>query len=395
MKSAAAKILRMKDPKGSITLVGKEPHLPYDRPPLSKELLRGDKTPENITYDPQSFFEEKKIDLVLGTPVTSLNPGRRVAELSSGGQIVFEKALIATGGEPIRLQVRGSDLDGVYYLRTVDDALRIASEGVSGKRAVVVGAGFIGMEVTASLTQRGVAVTVIETLPHIWPRFLDEQFAGFIQDFCAAEGVRFLTGEKVTEIRGEDRVESVLTASGQKILCDFVCVGIGITPEVGLAKDSGLEIDNGIVVNEYLQTSHPDIYAGGDAVNYPDPIFGKRRRVEHWGHAEYCGQVAGLNMAGMQQEYDLLSYVWSDIFDLHIEFAGDESECDRVLVRGQLGDPSVIVLYLKHNVLRAYFAVNTDSRECPKMQRLIRRALDLTGKDEELRDPSFELKSLV
>lgn len=393
--SQAAKIIRMKAPEDRIVLVSAELHLPYDRPPLSKELLRGEKTPEEIAYDGKDFFEQKKIQVLLGSPVVELDPDGHRASLGDGETIVFEKAFLATGGEPIRLDVPGASLEGIHYLRTLDDALEIIEDAGEGKRAIVVGAGFIGMEVAASLTLRGAEVTVIETLPHIWPRFLDANLAGYIQEYCGQRGVRFLTQEEVTAFEGTERVTAVTTSSGQALPCDFVCVGIGIRPSVSLAETAGLDVDDGVVVNEYLQTSHPDIYAGGDMVEFPDPVFGRRRRVEHWGHAEYCGQVAGLNMTGARQAYDLLSYVWSDIFDLHIEFAGDEGERDRVLLRGKLGDPSFVVLYLKNDTLRAYFAINASSREFPRLQKLIRRSVDLGGRDDELKDPSFDLKALL
>jgi len=393
--SQAAKILSTKDPGAAITLVCKEPHLPYDRPPLSKEFLRGEKTRDEITYDPMTFFDEKKIDVVLKNPVVQLDPRAKTAVIESGESIRFEKALIATGGQPIRLTLPGTSLAGIHYLRTVDDALTTKAEAMPGKSAVVVGAGFIGMELAASLTRLGVRVTVIEALPQIWARFLDATLAGRIRDYCEERGIVFLTGESVREFKGDARVKRVVTNSGREIECDFVCVGIGIRPEVGIAQDAGLTVQNGIVVNERLQTSHPDIYAAGDAANYPDPIFGKRRRVEHWGFAEYTGQVAGLNMAGFEQAYDLLSYAWSDIFDLHIEFAGDESEHDRVLVRGALEAGSFAVLYLKGDLLRAYFAVNTDSREFPALQKLIRRKTPLGGRDADLENPDADLKTLV
>jgi len=392
--SQAAKILRMKDPNGSIMLVSNEPQLPYDRPPLSKELLRGEKTPEQIVYDPQSFFDDKKIDVVLGQPVVELEPNKKNAMLESGDLIGFDKALLATGGDPITLDIPGASLNGVYYLRTMNHAAAIVTAAQTARHAVVVGAGFIGMEVAASLTQRRLEVTLVESLPYIWPGFLNKEFAGYLERYCSERGIKFVTGESVTAIKGSGRVQSVTIASGDEIRCDMVCVGIGIKPSVALAQQAGLEIDNGVIVNEYLQTSHHDVYAGGDIVNFPDPIFGKRRRIEHWGHAEYCGQLAGLNMTGARQKYDLLSYVWSDIFDLHIEFAGDEHECDRVLTRGNLGGPTFTVLYLKNDKLRAYFAVNTNSREFPKMQRLIRQGVDLAGKDTELQNPTFELKEL-
>jgi NADPH-dependent 2,4-dienoyl-CoA reductase/sulfur reductase-like enzyme len=390
----AAKLLRMKDPEGSITLAAKERRLPYDRPPLSKELMRGEKTSEEITYDPQAFYDENRIDLLLGQPVTTLNAKEKTVETQAGERITFEKCFIATGGEPVRLDVPGAGLDGVYYLRTLDEAERIASAAATGRRAVVVGAGFIGMEMAASLTRRGVAVTVVETRDQVWPAFADPSFARFLEGHAASHGVRFLTGDAVAEFRGKNRVQTAVTASGRELPCDFVCIGIGIRPQTDLARRAGLEIGNGIVVNERLETSHPDIYAGGDVADFMDPVFSKRRRVEHWGHAEYCGQLAALNMTVARQAYDLLTYVWSDIFDVHVEFAGDETERDRVLVRGTLGEAPFTILYLKDDRLRAYLAVNTDSREFPKLQRLIRKKTTLAGKEGELTDAGFDLKSL-
>jgi NADPH-dependent 2,4-dienoyl-CoA reductase/sulfur reductase-like enzyme len=174
-----------------------------------------------------------------------------------------------------------------------------------------------------------------------------------------------------------------------------VCIGVGIVPSVELAHAAGLKVDNGVVVNEYLQSSHPDIYAAGDVANYQDPVFAKRRRVEHWGHAEYCGQLAGQNMAGANNTYDLVTYVWSDIFDLHLEFAGDETEHDQVLFRGRFENRSFTVLYLKRHILTAYFAVNASSKEFPILQRLIRHKRDLAGKELQLQDPTYALKGLV
>lgn len=392
--SQAAKMLAMKDPGAAVTLVTAEPHLPYDRPALSKELLRGEASADDIFYDPQSFFDEKNIEVLLGESVVGLDPDAHTAILSGGDTITYEKAFIATGGEPVRLQVPGADLEGVHYLRTLDDARAIAGNAGKGRRAVIVGAGFIGMEVAASLVTLGAEVTVVEAEPRIWPHFLDETLSGFVEDYCTARGICFVTGDFVDTFAGNDHVTGVRLASGTRIDCDFVCVGVGIAPRLDLAEAAGLEVDNGIVVDAFLRTSHPDVYAGGDIVDYPDPVFG-RRRVEHWGHAEYCGQVAGVNMAGAEQTYDLLSYVWSDVFDLHIEMAGDETERDRIVVRGDLESNSFTVLFLKDDRLRAYFAVNTDKRAFPPMQKLIRQNIDLSGQDAVLADPSSDLKALL
>jgi NADPH-dependent 2,4-dienoyl-CoA reductase/sulfur reductase-like enzyme len=391
----AVRQLREKDPHGPITLVGEEAYVPYDRPPLSKEFLRGQKPKEGLFFDPEQYFHDHGVDLVLGVAVRQLDLANKTATLANGEAIAFEKALIATGGRPIRLRLPGGDLPGVHYLRTLDDSAAVAAQAGQGRRAVFIGAGFIGREVAASLTQLGVQVTAVEAQPHIWARFADATLAGFFQDYCAQKGVTFLTSEMVTEIRGKDRPSSVVTRSGKEIPCDFVCIGVGIVPNVELAQQAGLEVDNGVVVNEYLQSSHPDVYAAGDVANYVDPVFGKRRRVEHWGHAEYCGQLAGQNMAGANNKYDLLTYVWSDIFDLHLEFAGDESEHDQVLLRGHFEEKSFTVLYLKQNVLTAYFAINTDSREFPALQRLIRSKKDLAGKEAQLQDPTFAIRGLL
>jgi 3-phenylpropionate/trans-cinnamate dioxygenase ferredoxin reductase subunit len=389
----AAKQLRQKDAAASITLVGEEPYVPYDRPPLSKDFLRGEKPREELFFDSESYFQENRIELVLGTSVQRLDLAGKQAILSDGRVIHFEKALIATGGRPVHLTIPGVHLPGVHYLRRLDDAVAIAAEATQGARAVLIGAGFIGMEVAASLTQRGVHATVIETQAHMWPRFADATLAGAIQGYCVKKGVTVRTKEQVTEIRGSDRVSSVVLKSGDTLPCDFVVIGVGILPNVELAKEAGLAIDNGIVVNEYLQSSHPDIYAAGDVANYMDPIFQKRRRVEHWGHAEYCGQLAGQNMAGAGMPYDLLTYVWSDLFDLHLEFAGDEHEHDQIIVRGHVGDKSYIMLYVKQHTLTAYFAINASAKDFPLLQRAIKQHKDLSGKESQLQDASIPLKS--
>jgi len=391
----AAKQLRQLNADATITLVSEEPYVPYDRPPLSKEFLRGEKTTDQLLYDPDSFYQDQRIDVLLGTAVQHLHLAEKNVRLSNGRTLHFEKALIATGGRPIHLNVPVTDVPGVHYLRTLDDAASLGARATPGSKAVVVGAGFIGLEVAASLTQRGVQVTVIESESRIWPRFASTDLAQVISDYCVKRGVAFRTNETVIEIHRHNQAFSVDLKSGATLPCNFLCIGVGIVPNVELAQQAGLTVENGVVVNEFLQTSHPDIYAAGDVANYPDPFFGKRRRVEHWGHAEYCGQLAAQNMAGAKNPYDLLTYVWSDIFDLHLEFAGDESEHDQVLTRGRLEDHSFILLYLKQQVLRAYFAVNASAKDFQPLQRLIRNRKDMSGKAAHLQDPAVPIKSLL
>jgi NADPH-dependent 2,4-dienoyl-CoA reductase/sulfur reductase-like enzyme len=391
----AAKQIREADSRGPIVVVGQEAYAPYDRPPLSKEFLRGEKPREQLAFDPESFYRERDIELVLGVAAREMDLSRKTVRLANGDVLAFEKALVATGGRPVRLKIPGADLPGVHYLRTLDDSAAIAAEATPGRRAVIVGAGFIGLELAASLTQKGVHVAVVEAAPHVWARFADATLAGFFQDYCARKGVAFHTDEKVTEIRGEGRPSTVVTRGGLELPCDFVCIGVGIVPNVELAQEAGLAVANGVVVNEFLQSSHPDVYAAGDVANYLDPVFGKRRRVEHWGHAEYSGQLAGRNMSGAREPYDLLTYVWSDVFDLHLEFAGDESEHDQVLYRGRLQDGAFTVLYMRDGALTAYFAVNGDSKDLPILQRLIRTGKILVGREQSLQDPGYAIKELV
>lgn len=393
--SRAARQIRKRDPERRITLVGAEPHAPYDRPPLSKEFLRGEKAGDELLFDTAEELEQSGIELELGTVVRELDAHGKRVRLDDGATLSFDKALIATGGRPRRLELPGGDLGGIHYLRTVDDAAAIAEAARAGGRAAIVGAGFIGMEAAASLTKLGVAVTVLEAEPRVWARFADETLSGFFQDYCARKGVTFRTGVTVTGFHGSGRVQAVTVDGQDPVPCDFALVAVGIQANTELARAAGLAVSDGIVVNERLQTSHPEIYAGGDVANYPDPVFGKRRRVEHWGHAEHCGQVAGRNMAGDDQPYDLLTYVWSDIFDLHLEFAGDETEYDRVLVRGLMDDARFTVLFLKDDRLTAYFSINGNPRDFLPLKKLIRQRADLAGQDDVLTDPNSALKALL
>ena len=201
--------------------------------------------------------------------------------------------------------------------------------------------------------------------------------------------------QRLKALEGDRQVRAVLTESGQSVPCDFACLALGIVPNVELAQQAGLAVDNGVVVDEFLRTSHGDVYAAGDLCNYPDPYFGRRRRVEHWGQADYTGTLAGQNMAGQAARYDLMTYVWSDIFDLHLEFAGDEHASDRQILRGRYEDKAFSVLYLKDNRLNAHFSVNLKRKQFSPLQKLIEKKIDLAGKDDSLRDPAFDIATLL
>lgn len=295
--SQAAKQLRRQGAKGNLVLVSEEPHVPYDRPPLSKEFLRGETSRDELTYVQPEELEAQGVELVLGCPVVELDPEAHEAVLADGRRIRFEQALLATGGRPRVLGIPGERLAGVHYLRTVDDAQALSVYGEADD-VVIVGAGFIGLEAAASLRTRGVKVTVVESAPRVWARFVDETLSDFFQEYCRNRGVMFHMNDTLVEIRGSNAVERVVTREGLEIECDAVLIAIGIEPNVELAQSAGLGVGDGVLVDSHLRTSQPHVLAAGDIANFPDPVFAKRRRVEHWGHAEYSGQIAGQNMAG-------------------------------------------------------------------------------------------------
>ncbi len=394
--SRAAEQLRKHDPTATITMVSGEPHVPYDRPPLSKEFLRGEKTRADLIYASREQLDDRRIDLRLGTEVTEIDLDGKMARLSDEDTIIFDKALIATGGRPRRPHIPGDDCDGLHVLRTIDDAAALAADSGRDREIVILGAGFIGLEAAASLTQCGARVTVIEAADRVWSKFADPQLADFVQAYCRARGIQFDLDNTVTRIEGNGgRVTGVHTRAGTEHACDAILYAVGITPNVELAARAGLDIDDGIVVNARMATSHPDVFAAGDVVNFPDPVFNKRRRIEHWGHAEYGGQLAGQNMSGADKEYDAVSYVWSDIFDLHLEFAGDEFEHDQTIVRGNIGEGRFTVLYMRRERLTAYFSINGSAKEFSPLKKLIRGHVDLAGKTKQLRDPDVSLRTLL
>ena len=367
---------------------------PYHLPPLSKELIRGEVAVETLPYESLDGQFPNTVEVRLRTAAHALDTATHTARLEDGTTIGFGKALLATGSSPVRLDLPGGSLPGVHYLRTAADALRIAREADAVLTAVVVGAGFIGVELASSLASRGLSVTLVEATDRIWPRLADPVLAGVVQARCERGGIVFRMGERVTAITGEQAVAGVVTASGEEIACGMVCIGVGARPEVELAIGAGLECDDGVVVDEHMRTSAPDIFAIGDVARYPDPYLGRSHRAEHWGHAEYTGQIAAMNMLGEPTPYDFLNYVWSDVFDLHIESAGHVGGHDLVVARGDVEGGQFAHLYFRDRALVGYTAVNGDQSQFPAYRRLIkaRRTLD---DPQVLADPEVLARSLL
>ncbi|WP_432518218.1 NAD(P)/FAD-dependent oxidoreductase [Saccharolobus islandicus] len=394
--NALKELLSIK-PNAKVIMVSSDRYYPYDRPPLSKQYLRGRIPRDKLFFESEEFYRRDNLKVILDKKVDRINVKEKTAILSDNNVIQFEKALIATGGSPRRLGIAGESLDGVHYLRTLDDADNLKRDIVSSKRALIIGGGFIGVEVASSLTLLGVKTTVVEVKPYIWNTFVDEKISKFIQKYFENKGVQFILNESVKEFQGDHRVRLAVTESGKRIEADLVLIAVGIMPNIEVAQKSGIEVGNGIIVNEYLQTNVSDIYAAGDVANIYDPIEKRRKRIEHWNNAEYTGKLAARNMVGGNEPYNFISSIWSDIFDLHIESAGDTMNYDEYVIRGrfELDKPNFNVIYLKGGIVKGYLAINREFEELETLNKMIERGIDISGKKNSLIDESFDLKKLL
>lgn len=388
----AAFALRAEGFAGRIVLIGADPDPPYERPPLSKEYLRGDMAKEKLFIAGPEVYDERRIDLLLGVRATRLDAQERFVELETGERIPYEKLLVATGGYPRRLDVPGSDLDGIYELRTIADSERISAELQLGRRLVTIGAGVIGAEIAASARTKGLDVTMIEALSVPLIRSLGEEMGGIYADIHRDHGVRLHTNESVERFEGTSRVERVVTNTGRSIDCDFVVVGIGIVPATELAESGGLEIDNGIIVNQFCETSAPDVYACGDVANFYHPLLGYRLRIEHWSNAQNQAAAAAKSMLGQRDPYVDIPWFWSDQYDLNLQYVGHAMRWDEVVLRGDVTGRKFTAFYIEGGRLRAALTINRH-RDIRPARELIRQGVMIES--AKLRDEEIELKSLV
>jgi 3-phenylpropionate/trans-cinnamate dioxygenase ferredoxin reductase subunit len=352
----AALELKRLDVQTHVTIVGAEMHLPYQRPPLSKGFLRGTEPFEDALVAPAGEYERLGIDLMLGKRVVKLEPEHKRIRLEGDEIISYDRVLIATGGRKRQLTFPGADLEGVLDLRTVEDSERIQAAARSGRRAVVIGLGFIGCEVAASLRMLGLEVTAIDPGPVPLARVLGPEVGGVIAELHRSRGVRLVLGDGVERLEGGKRVERVVTRSGQRFECDFVVAGIGIEPEVELLRVAGARLSNGVEVDEYCRTSLPDVYAAGDIADHAHPLFG-RIRVEHYNNAEKQGRAAAASLLGRGTPYDYVHSFWSDQFDRTLEYVGFAAEWDGITVEGSLPDQDFIVRYVRGGKLLAAAAM--------------------------------------
>jgi 3-phenylpropionate/trans-cinnamate dioxygenase ferredoxin reductase subunit len=388
----AAQTLRDEGFDGRIALLGAEHERPYERPPLSKDYLRGDAERETIYVHPEDFYAEQDIDLRLGHDAVELDLDRRDVVLDDGEWLHYDRLLLATGAEPRRLAIPGSELDGVLYLRSVSDCDALRERLDRGGSLVVVGAGWIGSEVAASARTRGLDVTVLN--PHTVPleHVLGREVGAVYRDIHLDHGVRMLPGIAVEAFEGAGRVERVRTSAGDAIDCDFVVVGVGARPRIELAERAGIAVGNGILVDDRLESSVAGVFAAGDVANAHHPFYGERVRVEHWNNALHQGPTAALNMLDRGAAYDALPYFFSDQYDTGMEYTGLAPTWDRVVFRGDPASREFIAFWVAGGRVVAGMNFNVwDVSETIAQLIRSRAAVD----DAQLADPGVPLGTLV
>jgi 3-phenylpropionate/trans-cinnamate dioxygenase ferredoxin reductase component len=375
----AALELRRLGFEGQLTLVGAEAHLPYSRPPLSKGFLRGEESFEDGLVAPRASYEQQGVHLLLGRRAVALDPLRRAVALEDGEELAYDRLLVTTGGRKRRLPFPGADLEGVFDLRTVEDSKRIRAAARPGRRAVVIGLGFIGCEVAASLRMLGLAVTGLAPDPVPLARVLGQEVGAAVAALHRARGVRLLQNEAVERLEGDGRVERVVTRSSGRLDCELVVAGIGIEPEIDLLKMAGASVSDGVEVDELCRTSLPAVFAAGDIARHLHPIFG-RIRVEHWNNADRHGRAAAAAMLDRGAPYDYVHSFWSDQYDQTVEYVGFVKEWDRIDVEGSLDTLDFIARYYAHGRLRAAAAIgrggdpeSDEEGELKEIARQIRR----------------------
>jgi 3-phenylpropionate/trans-cinnamate dioxygenase ferredoxin reductase component len=388
----AAATLREEGFDGRVVLIGAEPKPPYERPPLSKEYLRGESTFEQALFQPHDFYGENSIETRFGVRVTRVDVTGKEVELDNGESVPYEALLVATGGRNRRIPIPGIDLEGIYSLRTVADSDQIRAEVSPGRKAVVVGMGFIGSEVAASLRQSGVEVAAVDRNTVPLRRVLGEEVGRVVEAIHRDHGAELIFEDRVAAFEGAERVERITTQSGRSIECDFVVVGLGVEPVTELLAGTGVKIDNGVLVDEYCRTGVEGIYAAGDVANHYHPVFERHIRVEHWQNALKQGPAAARNMLGENEPYGEIPWFWSDQYEHNLQYAGFHTEWDELVVRGSMEERNFVAFYRKDGRVLAAVAINRG--------RDLRRSIPLIKAQEEIAaaklcDPDTDLRTLA
>lgn len=357
---AAMEFARRGLKKGELCIISTESILPMDRPPLSKDYLKGDmQTAEEIEINENNFYFDHGIEVLLETRVKLVDFDNKMLELDKNGPISYEKLLIATGSTLNHLDIEGADLDNVFYLRSIEHADKIRHAAGNSRQAAVLGGQFIGTETAAGLNSLGLDVTMIFPEARMLALYSNDVITGFFESFFKEKGIRIIKEKRVTKLRGDSKVSNVLLDTGETMETDMVIAGIGVRPDVALFKDAPVETDRGVLVNEFCETNIPDVYAAGDVAEFPDLIFGGRRRVEHWENAMEQGKHAARVMTGDRKPYVFVPYFFSDLFDLSYEYFGDHSQADDIIYRGNTKKGDFSAWWLKEGKLNAAFIMGS------------------------------------
>ena len=385
----AAASLRQEKYTGPITIIGDEAHLPYQRPPLSKAYLSGSQEVDRVYLRAEKFYQEKEIDLQLSTRATAIDPDAKAVELADGSKIDYDKLLISTGSRPRLLNIPGSDLGGIHYLRTIDDVDGIRADMHEGANLVIVGGGYIGLEVAAVGVEQGLNVHVLEMEDRILQRVTTPTMSKYYDQLHKGRGVQIHTNTGVTGFSGDAKVQKVMCGDTE-FAADMVIVGIGIVPNIELAEAAGIICDNGIVVDDHCQTSNPDIYAAGDCTNHPNALLDRRLRLESVPNAMDQARTSASNMLGGDKSYAAIPWFWSDQYELKLQMVGFSADGNREVLRGDMASNQFAVFYLKDNTVVAADTVNS-----PKEFMLCKQLVGKEADSAVLADSTSDLKSLL
>jgi 3-phenylpropionate/trans-cinnamate dioxygenase ferredoxin reductase component len=387
--------LRAKGAEGSVLIVGREPEPPYERPPLTKEYLRGEASRADAYVNPPEWYEENEVELRPKTSVMALDAEARTATLQGGEEVGFDRALIATGANVNILRIEGAELEGIHYVRAFGNSDAIRAEAAKAERVVLIGGSYIGCEAAASLTAIGNRCTVVMMESEPLSRGFGDEVGRWVRGVLESHGVEVFGGEEVEAFEGSGRVEQVVTKSGRTVEGELVVVGAGVRPDVMIAERAGLEVDDGIVCDPKLETSAPGIFAAGDVCSYDSVIHGRRLRVEHWDVALQQGRHAARGMLGESEPYREVPYFFSDLADwASFEYVGPAYEWDEVIFRGDSADGEFSAWYLKDGAVKATLAAGR-SEDLVPARALIEAGTDVSGQKEALGDVGTELDSIV
>ena len=387
-----AKTLRSEEFEGRIVLVGEEPYLPYERPPLSKDALLGEVEVDSTYFWPPETYAELNIETMLGVRATAIDRNEKQVTLDNGEKLNYDRLAITTGTRARLLPIDGADLEGVHYLRTMDDTLAIRGAIQKGSTALIVGGGWIGLEVAATLGKLGCKSVVVEFADRLCGRAVTPDISDWMLQFHRGHGIDVRLNTGVDRFEGNDKVERAVLSDGDTIECSLAVVGIGVIPNSELAEEAGIKVDNGIVVDDQCRTSDPDVFSAGDVTNHPNNLLGKRIRLESWDNAQNQGIAAGKAMLDKGESYAEIPWFWSDQHDANIQMIGLPENWDAVATRGDPAEGSFLTMYLSGGKIIGAIAVN-NARDIRFAKRLM--AAEKLVSPDDLANPDIKMQALL